>query len=80
MIINRIREIHFNKKRIQIIKKESYYTLKFEKFNIFEESNIYTTQNYGYWIIIDDGASHSYDSVESLEKDISDLLTYYHKT
>ena len=69
-----------NKKRIQIIKKESYYTLKFEKFNIFEESNIYTTQNYGYWIIIDDGASHSYDSVESLEKDISDLLTYYHKT
>jgi len=68
-----------NKKRIQIIKKESYYTLKFEKFNTFEESNIYTTQNYGYWIIIDDGTSHSYDSVESLEKDISDLLTYYHK-
>lgn len=68
-----------NRKRIQIIKKESYYTLKFEKFNIFEESNIYTTQNYGYWVSIDDGASHSYDSVESLEKDISDLLTYYHK-
>lgn len=68
-----------NKKRIQIIKKENYYTLIFERFKIFEESNIYTTQNYGYWISIDDGASHSYDSIESLEKDISNLLIDYQK-
>lgn len=63
-----------NKKRIQIIKEDNYYTLRFEKFNIFEEPNIYTTQNYGYWILIDDGKSHFYDSVESLNKEINYIL------
>lgn len=67
------------RKRIQIIKKENYYTLIFERFNIIEESNIYTTEYFGYWTIIDNGTSHSYDSVGSLEKDINYILLEYYR-
>lgn len=68
-----------NKKRIQIIKKENYYTLIFERFNLIEESNIYTTEYFGYWTTIDDGKSHSYDSIKSIENDIKDILKDYYK-
>lgn len=64
-----------NKRRIQIyIKTDNIFSFIFEELIFREEIEYKTTYNYASWILFDDGQSHNYDSIEELEKDISEIL------
>lgn len=76
-IDNRMVKLYFSKdytKRIQIYKTNNIFSYIFEELEFREEVEYGTTYNYAYWSKIDDGQSHSYSTIEELEKDISYII------
>ena len=76
-IDNRMVKLYFSKdytKRIQIYKTNNVFSYIFEELKFREEIEYGTTYNYAYWSKIDDGQSHSYSTIEELEKDISYII------
>lgn len=76
-INNRMVKLYFSKdytKRIQIYKTNNIFSYIFEDLEFREEVEYGTTYNYAYWTKIDDGKSHSYSTIEELEKDISYII------
>lgn len=76
-IDNRMVKLYFSKdytKRIQIYKTNNIFSYIFEELVFREEVEYGTTYNYAYWGKIDDGQSHSYSTIEELEKDISYII------
>ena len=76
-IDNRMVKLYFSKdytKRIQIYKTNNIFSYIFEELEFREEIEYNTTYNYAYWDKIDDGQSHSYITIEELEKDISHII------
>lgn len=70
---NRMVKLYFskdNKRRIQIYKNNNAFSYTLEELEFREEIEYGTTYNYAYWDKIDDGQSHSYRSIEELEKDL----------
>lgn len=76
-IDNRMVKLYFSKdytKRIQIYKTNNIFSYIFEELVFREEVEYGTTYNYAYWGKINDGQSHSYSTIEELEKDISYII------
>jgi hypothetical protein len=76
-IDNRMVKLYFSKdytKRIQIYKTNNIFSYIFEELEFREEVEYGTTYNYAYWDKIDDGQSHSYNTIDELEKDISHII------
>ena len=76
-IDNKMVKLFFSKdytKRIQIYKTNNIFSYIFEELEFREEVEYGTTYNYAYWSKIDDGQSHSYSTIEELEKDISYVI------
>ena len=77
---NRMVKLYFskdNKRRIQIYKNNNAFSYRFEELEFREEVDYGTTYNYASWILIDDGQSHNYSSIEILEKDITHIIEEY---
>lgn len=76
-IDNRMVKLYFSSdytKRIQIYKTNNIFSYIFEELEFREEVEYETTYNYAYWSKIDNGQSHSYSTIEELEKDISYII------
>ena len=76
-IDNRMVKLYFSSdyiRRIQIYKTNNVFSYIFEELDFREEVEYGTTYNYAYWSKIDDGQSHSYSTIEELEKDISYVI------
>ncbi len=76
-IDNRMVKLYFSKdytKRIQIYKTNNIFSYIFEELEFREEAEYKTTYNYAYWSKIDNGQSHSYSTIDELEKDISHII------
>ena len=76
-IDNRMVKLYFSSdytRRIQIYKTNNVFSYIFEELEFREEIEYGTTYNYAYWSKIDDGQSHSYSTIEELEKDISYII------
>ncbi|MBR6516231.1 MAG: hypothetical protein IKT40_05180 [Bacilli bacterium] len=76
-IDNRMVKIYFSSdytRRIQIYKTNNVFSYIFEELEFREEIEYGTTYNYAYWSKIDDGQSHSYCTIDELEKDISYII------
>ena len=74
---NRMVKLYFSNdytRRIQIYKTNNIFSYIFEELEFREEVEYGTTYNYAYWSKIDDGQSHSYRTIEELEKDISYII------
>lgn len=76
-IDNRMVKLYFSSdyiRRIQIYKTNNVFSYIFEELKFREEIEYKTTYNYAYWTKIDDGQSHSYSTIDELEKDISHII------
>lgn len=76
-IDNRMVKLYFSSdytRRIQIYKTNNIFSYIFEELEFREEVEYGTTYNYAYWDKIDDGQSHSYSTIDELEKDISHII------
>ena len=76
-IDNRMVTLYFSSdytRRIQIYKTNNVFSYIFEELEFREEIEYGTTYNYAYWSKIDDGQSHSYSTIDELEKDISHII------
>ena len=76
-IDNRMVKLYFSSdytRRIQIYKTNNVFSYIFEELEFREEIEYGTTYNYAYWSKIDDGQSHSYSTIDELEKDISHII------
>lgn len=74
---NRMVKLYFSSdyiRRIQIYKTNNFFSYIFEELKFREEIEYKTTYNYAYWTKIDDGQSHSYSTIDELEKDISHII------
>jgi len=74
---NRMVKLYFSSdyiRRIQIYKTNNVFSYIFEELKFREEIEYKTTYNYAYWTKIDDGQSHSYSTIDELEKDISHII------
>ena len=76
-IDNRMVKLYFSSdytRRIQIYNTNNIFSYIFEELEFREEVEYGTTYNYAYWSKIDDGQSHSYSTIDELEKDISHII------